>query len=487
MRWPRLTLPLLALLTALAALTATPAARAARARPVLVLLEFGGNGGPAARGRIVAALRARYTVENAAALLAACEELGLTLQRGPNLARCAKQLGARAVIGGKLGADGLGLAVYGGNKGEAIVSAVVPWSRRPRAREIEQVVELIESGVAQLPAPSAGRTQRSRRPAPADEGEDEDLGEDAGDGDAGDEELSFDGETGGDAQVDGSDQGTAGGDDDTPNGLGPAPQPSVAPSTSSGGARRGPADDEPRARAEVGIGTWMRNLTFTDPQQTTNSYQSGAAMALRLALEGRPAAFFSTGHLAQLYARLRYQTTLGLKSKSAATGATLIDSGFNELLLDLGYRWRVKPERPRGPHVDFGLGYGLLDFSVSWPKTATQALPNSSYRFVLLNAAGAYPFGDWIGGYARAEYRLVLDAGEISSEQWFGPGSVGGLVAALGLDAHYRRFVATVEYGYSRYFFAFDDPIKRKGAGKLAAGGALDQYHAFLLSVGYSL
>lgn len=461
-------------------------AAARRARLLVVVLDFGGSGGPAARGRIVAALRARYEVEGAAALVAACEELGLTLQRGANLARCAKQLGARAVIGGKLGAEGLGLAVYGGRKGEAAVSAIVPWSRRPRAAEVEQAVELIESGVAQLPAAVPTREPRSRRAArPA---EDAEVGapDDAEVG--GDEELSFDGESGNDAEVDGADDGASeGGEDETPNGLGPAPQPPTGPPKEPGAARpEGPSDD-PRARAEVGIGTWMRGLTFTDPQQTTPTYQSGAAMALRLALEGRPAAFFSTGHLAQVYARMRYQTTLGLKSKSAGTGAALIDSSFSELLLDLGYRWRIKPERRRSPSADFGLGYGLLDFAVSWPNVNAQALPNSSYRFVLLNLAGAYPFNEWLGGHARLEYRVVLDAGQITTDQWFGAGSVGGLVGAVGLNGRYRGFVGTVEYGYTRYFFAFDAPLKRKAESKKAAGGALDQYHAFMLSVGYSL
>ncbi|MBK8479709.1 MAG: hypothetical protein IPL40_00810 [Proteobacteria bacterium] len=486
MRCTHRTVTLITVITLLGTLAATAPARSRRAQTMIVLLDFGGSGGAPARRRLVAALRARYAVENAAALVAACDELGIALQRGPNLARCANQLGARAVIGGKLGAEGLGLAVYGGSKGEAIVSAIVPWSRRPRAGEVEQAVELIESAITQLPAAASARNQSARRPARTDEGDADASPDEALSGDAGDEELSFDGDDGPDAQLDGPDEGTVGGEEDTPTGLGPAPQ-APAPPTSESDPHRLRLSSDARASAEVGIGTWMRNLSFSDPQQPTNTYQSGAAMALRLALEGRPAAFFLDGPLAQIYARVRYQTTIGLKSKSTGTGATLIDSGFNEVLLDLGYRWRIKPERARSPHVDFGLGYGLLDFTVSWPNAAQQALPNSGYRFVLLNCAGAYPFGDWIGGHARAEYRMVLDAGQISTDAWFGGGSVGGLVGALGLHGRFRHIVALLEYGYSRYFFAFDNPLQRKAAGKKAAGGALDQYHAFMLSVGYSL
>jgi hypothetical protein len=43
-----------------------------------------------------------------------------------------------------------------------------------------------------------------------------------------------------------------------------------------------------------------------------------------------------------------------------------------------------------------------------------------------------------------------------------------------------------VDYTYTRYFYAFKDGAKRQSAAQRAAGGALDQMHAAIVSLGYT-
>ena len=48
----------------------------------------------------------------------------------------------------------------------------------------------------------------------------------------------------------------------------------------------------------------------------------------------------------------------------------------------------------------------------------------------------------------------------------------------------YKLLIGSVEYSYTRYFYAFSDTPSRAQQGQRAAGGALDILHGVFLSAG---
>jgi hypothetical protein len=106
----------------------------------------------------------------------------------------------------------------------------------------------------------------------------------------------------------------------------------------------------------------------------------------------------------------------------------------------------------------------------------------------------------YIGGNLHFDYRVVTGTGEIEDEKdWFGPSSTGGISLQVGLQGNYKGIVAQVGYRYTRYFYDFTEAEQRlkdittecaagpSSCTKKAAGGALDQQHGLILTVGYSL
>lgn len=127
----------------------------------------------------------------------------------------------------------------------------------------------------------------------------------------------------------------------------------------------------------------------------------------------------------------------------------------------------------------------MLDFSIGWPGGVTKALPDVAYRFFLVTAEVSVPFKrKYVGDHLRLDYRLVTDAGEVASDQWYGSASSGGLAGIIGINGNYKSIVGTLEYSYTRFFYSFADARARQQAGQSA--GALDQYHAIMLSAAYS-
>ncbi|PIE18858.1 MAG: hypothetical protein CSA65_03920 [Proteobacteria bacterium] len=496
-------LPVRRALGFIALLAIIASASAAEARKVAVL-RFGGVHGSGARAKIASALRRKHSVLEATAVPDACADLGISMSKGRNLARCAQKVGATAVIGGTTKAHKLTLVVFSGKTGNVIGSGRVRWSSFPSRGMVGSAMRLINRAlrkaprfVGHRPKPRRSTPRRTqRKPDPPDEPggltfEPDDVGSDSG------------------SKGGGSPDGLPSIPNEDPlDSKGPAKaKPETSKPNASAKKEGGSTEPgDPRAYATAGLGTWFRTFSINQPTESRwdKGYTSGAAFIFALEAAVRPLAFFLDGFAAGIFARLRFQHTIGLKSgfkdKSKGTGE-MLSTSISQFIIDLGYSWNIlgKADSPR---VEFGLGYGMLDFSIDWGSlSADQQIPSTAYRFVLIGVGGSYPFTSFASGKMplaaslRFDYRIVVDAGGVVADDQpgFGPSSTGGLALALGLKSGYGGIVFGIEYTYTRFFYAFSDTQDRvdqtrqdPSNPKPAAGGALDEMHAIFVSGGYS-
>mgnify|MGYP006293576111 FL=1 len=262
----------------------------------------------------------------------------------------------------------------------------------------------------------------------------------------------------------------------------------------------------PRAAGWVGLGVWLRSLDLNQPDTTKRQppkYRSGAAFSIGLGFKVRPAAFFLDNFAANFYSRLEFQTMVGLESRNLkknpddTTTVQLFGTSLWQLRWEVvGYDWKIL-DSPSSPHLEGGIGFGLMRFAIDWGSDMTdQPMPDASYRYFLISLGGRIPFHERFGAHARFDYRAVTRTGQIEEDRWYGPSSTGGVGIVVGVNGNWKGIVARVEYGYTRYFYAFKEGDARVSACqtngkndpacKPAAGGALDQLHSVLLSVGYS-
>ncbi|MBW2730912.1 MAG: hypothetical protein JRH20_00880 [Deltaproteobacteria bacterium] len=472
-------------------------ARPALARSTISVLAFGGPNAKRARARVVAGLRKRYNVLGANSMPEACADLGIAMTKGRNLARCAKHIGAVAVVGGKAAKRQLTLVVFSGKSGQVLLSTRTRWSRRPNRKMVRRALAALRRGLAKAPR----RVGRRRPPAPAPRPQPtspQPLPEDEPGLSFNPDEITGDGSTP-------SDGGNLPPEDGPENPLGsskakpPTDEPAAAqPKTEKTHAKA----TSPRALALLGVGTWLRSFSINAPATPDSdaTYSSGATFALRLEGMVRPASFFTDNIAADFFSRLRFQTVLGLGSVIEA-GSDTLSTSIMELLFDVGYRLEVfrtfgescsaeSETCPQSPTVDLSFGYGITSFEIDW-GAQTQSLPNVDYGFLLIGLGGNYPFPfyELMGAHMRFDYRIVTGSGQISTDQrpGYGPASTGGLALTLGVNGRLGNILARLEYSYTRYFFSFNDPLTRRDNGLPAAGGAVDNFHMIQLSGGYAL
>ena len=448
----------------------------AEAGPTIAVLSFGGKQGPSVRKRLVASLKGQYRVIHGDKVLDACDELGIAMSRGRNLARCAQQAGAAAVVGGAVGGDILSLVIFSGKTGKVIKKGSVVCEGRLTASDLRDALSIVKAGLRGVSQPAARpKPQPRTRPKPKVVEPEPDDG------------LEFDPDS-----KEGSDKGDFSFEPD-PVDKKPRRTASVNPdedpldgdksykpgSGEQGATTRKPVarvtqkavahDGYPRLLAVVGLGTWIRDFSLNDPARTTDSttgkphnhpgYNSSAAFALRLAAVARPASFFTDGFASWLYLRLQFQTTLGLQSrtreKNASSGQMedkTYGTSFLEFVMDAGVDWNIL-KKPTSPHLIAGIGGGAMEFSIDWDTDPPHTLPDASYGFFLLKVGLNWPFHPMVGAHFNFDYRVVGGAGEVEdSDNWYGPSSTGGVNIALGVNGAYKGFVASLEYTYTRYF-----------------------------------
>jgi hypothetical protein len=477
----------------------------ARAGPTMVMLDFGGAYGPVARSELITPLSRRYEVKSGDTLHKAAAELGVTVARGDNLAQAAQRLGAVAVVGGAVTDGKLTLAIFSGETGEVVNTERVRWRSPPSRRVLRQALSVILRGLHKCPremtplAPSLGEEPD---PPPVHEP------------DAPTPETTPAPSTHSlTPDFDPSGQPTV---DETPPDLAAVRAKGPALGTTATATRdavvqketqeeKQPEQDpsSPRVVATVGMGGWSRSLQIHDPDTAHSpnppTYSSNIAMALVLGFKARPLAFIQDrGFLAGPYVRFGYRTMLGLKSQNSVKDSTgteqteALDTSLWELCFEGGFDWKIL-DRRLGPHLEIGLGYGMMDFSINWGDglALQKRVPDAAYRFLFGVLGGRIPFSELIGAHARIDYRVVSSTGEIESD-WYGPSSTGGINLLAGLNGTYAGFVARLEYTYTRYFYTFEEGMSRAkecrsgGTCLQAAGGALDVLHGFSASFGYS-
>ena len=494
----------------------------AAAKSSIAVLAFGGDRGPSVRKRLVGPLSRQYRVVHGDKVLDACDALGISMSRGRNLARCAQKAGVVAVVGGAVGGDILSLVVFSGKSGKVIGKGSVVCESRLSAADLRDALTIIAAGLRKAPRgtgapPPLTRPRPRPRPRPdavvepePDDGLEFDPdGKDDGDGKG---DFSFEPEP-----VDRKPAGSATGnpDEDPLDNAGAYKPGSGSGSGNSGATRKGTpvakvtkkplgGGGSPRLIGVVGLGTWIRDFSIHDPVLGANGkckdpcpgYNSSAAFALRLLAKIRPAAFFTDGFASMFYARLQFQTTLGLQSGTGKEGEKQImnATSFYEFTADVGLDWNIL-KNSTGPHVELGLGGGMMDFAIDWESSQKHILPDASYSFFLIRAGFNWPFHRMVGAHFSFDYRVVGGTGEVEDpDTWYGPSSTGGINLGVGIDAAYQvgkqgegQIIASLEYTYTRYFYTFTEADARVGAGQKAAGGALDILHGFVVSVGYSL
>jgi hypothetical protein len=260
----------------------------------------------------------------------------------------------------------------------------------------------------------------------------------------------------------------------------------------------------PQAVAQLGLGFWSRSFSLDgpSPNREHGAYDSGAVFAIELAGRLYPASFFSESVAANLWVGFQFRTAVGLSSDMGLSSSEQ-DLGTNlwGLLVDVGYSWNVMGNAG-SPVLDLGLGFGLLDFAIDWQRSDA-VLSNVSYRYVGLCAALDYPIVRSLGNAAlrrsllaglavagRFQYRIVTGVGDISQYAGIGYGetSAGGLEASIGLSWSRGGLFAQVMYHYELFFLSFDEERfdQRVRADLLAAAGARDQLHSFVIGGGYA-
>ena len=481
----------------------------AMAKPTIAVLAFGGKQGPSVRKRLAASLRAQYRVIHGDKVLDACDALGIAMSRGRNLARCAQQVGAVAVVGGAVGGDILSLVIFSGKTGKVIKKGSVVCEGRLSAADLRDALSIVQAGLRKAPRRSPRTAPRPRprpRPRPVEPEPDDGLEFDPDSKDTDKGDFSFEPDP---VNRKPANTATVNPDEDPLDSSG-AYKPGATRGTDT--SKRPTArvtkktiahDGYPRLLAAVGLGTWIRDFSLNDPARTTDpstgkaynhpGYNSSAAFALRLAARVRPAAFLTDGFASMLYVNLQFQTTLGLQSrtkeKDSSSGQMVektYGTSFLEFIMDAGVDWNIQ-NLPTSPHLVAGIGGGMMDFAIDWDTDPPHTLPDASYSFFLIKAGINWPFHPMVGAHFNFDYRVVGGAGEVEDSQyWYGPSSTGGVNIALGINGAYKGIVASLEYTYTRYFYAFSEAEDRVSQSKRAAGGALDVLHGIIFSVGYS-
>jgi hypothetical protein len=460
-------------------------------KPLVAVLAFGGEEGEAVRQSIVEPLRKRYQVVHGQKLLDACDQLGVSMSRGPNLAKAAAHIGAVAVIGGTIKGGQLTMAVYSGKSGQPLVTGSVPCAGALSGKSLGKALALLLRGLAKAPKKVGKGPPLAPAPTPTPTGSGKGGGGKGGGKGGG--ALVFEPDP-----VEGSDGGKSAQreemDEDplvksgSGGGAAAAPPTPLLPPLAPVVAKK-PEEapgTAPKVYLTLGMGTWLRRFEMNEPVGRAPKYDSGATFALRLDLGVRPVAFFSDGFLGNFFLHFRFQQTLGLESLQKAENKTY-STVLREIVFDFGYAHRLG-SAAWAPYLGGGLGGGVMDFSIDYGRAVNYDtdMPNAGYRFLLLDVFVRWPFLAFLGAHFAFDYRVVLGSGDIQEDQWYGPASTGGINIALGIDATWKKIIASFEYNYSRYFYSFTDAEARSAAGKKVAGGALDQQHGILFNIGYS-
>jgi hypothetical protein len=444
-----------AALVALAlAVSGSLVASSARAdEPRVGVLPFSGPGAGKARGSVVATLRQHgATVVDDGDLRGSAEKLGADLSDPAQRSDVSRMHGVDAWIDGKVsrerGQQVVELTVTNGADGETLdtsslgarnINVLARLLRKDGWGLIEpslQRAHRAEAAAAVEPEPEPVAEEQQREPEPTKEAEDEEEDEDDQD-DQGDEA-----------------------EDDADDGERPSP-----------------------LRLELSVSGLSRVLAYRENLDRLPGYKVALPPSLRGLVIWYPAAHFASGVPAHLGLRLHGQYTFGVSSKvENANGPEFSTSSH---LFEVGLRARI-------PLDTFELGasfsYGLHGYAVDSAKqagvTVEPGIPSIGYSYLHVGAELRMQLGDFALAFGGAVLPL-LGVGDL--EDWFprasGLGIEGSAELGYAIGSSFDLFAMLSD---RRYAVTFDPRIADLAAGRVLAGGAVDNYLHALLGVRFT-
>jgi hypothetical protein len=248
------------------------------------------------------------------------------------------------------------------------------------------------------------------------------------------------------------------------------------------------------------FGSVLRNFTPKNalfPNQLLSQENQGL-LGPRLMLGFYPAAFFSSGALANLGIRGYFeQSIIGQTEVPQHTAAGVVIPKGTAKMSEQDYWFALHFRIPAGAHA-FGFGAGPGKQTMETEITEGFFIPDVSYSYFRFGIDSQFKLGN-LGLGLNLAYRPVSslsdEPGHIRAAYWFPKAEADGM--ELGVQVGYSlspSFAILLNGDYRRYGFNFhrvpsDQTTQAPGPANQVpvAGGATDTYLGFWVGVGYTL
>ncbi len=244
---------------------------------------------------------------------------------------------------------------------------------------------------------------------------------------------------------------------------------------------------------QAGMSAGWRNLRFTFADDLPNAekprgYKGSLVPSVMVTGEIYPLALGGKrSALSGLGIGFVFDRVLLLKSK---LGDTEFSTSQTRYGAGLRYRYAFG-NKATLPTVKLIAGWNHLDFTIAHDMTDFP-LPNVSYSYVDLGAGARFPLGTPNAAiYADFRYMVVLGAGQIMEQMYYGDGSTLGIDGDIGIELIFlKRAILKIGGRYQRIAFDFDGSGAKTTDGDgdpttQDVGGALDQYFSAYVTAGY--
>jgi hypothetical protein len=205
------------------------------------------------------------------------------------------------------------------------------------------------------------------------------------------------------------------------------------------------------------------------PRDYRNSFVPGA----RVQGELYPAAFGTKGFLSNLGIGFEFDQTFGLKVN--AGGGTQLPTTSRHFSVDARIRFPIG-----GSSISLVGGYGQRTFKVTRGQTMLD-LPNTEYKMFNPGLAFRVPVGP-VSIFGDARALLLTSAGEIQTNDSYGPGKVSAFEAEAGFEIEITRTIGVrvsgdvAIVGYDFNGKGAMSSIRDQDPTTVDVGGAADRY-----------
>jgi hypothetical protein len=499
------------------------AAAPAFAKKRVVVLGFSGPQAGKAEAAVASVVGSRHTVVSAGQYAKAAKRLRLRKPSNPNVAKIAREIQVDAIVLGAMKRKGtrwsLALIVREGRSGAAIASMTIPL-RAPRidararadinaqllpaiarARSVnatvaakqapkkkrpvveEEEIDDDDDAEEEEPPPPPKKKKKKKKPIIEDETETPDVLATEDDEEAEEEDdplppkkkrkpkkVAMEDES----EEEGGDEGDGGEEDD-------GGETDVV----RGGARvSGHYARDAAIDVAAGVSVSGRTMTFTfesslEEGEQPNAYRGSPVPGATVTAEVYPLAFGGKrrGPLAGLGIAFSADRVLFLKSRLGAETYTTTQTSWG-----LGARLRIPiGKKVTNPSIKLGVDYAKLAFTIDSGGMDID-LPNVAYSYLAPGGTIRLPLGsEKMALEATGRYLMVMEAGDISTLDNYGGGTVNGLDIAGGIELRPKeRLTLRLGARYTRIAFDFDgtgaDASMRDADPEQDVGGALDEY-----------